>query len=200
MNKKIQGFCRPDASAIARVYVETWRSAYAGLLPDHVLAGMSEAKQRRHWRAQIASGDTVMVVDHPANGVVGVGSCGVCRDWRFAGSGEIFTLYVAPDWQDQGHGRDLLAAMLRAMRSAGFDAAVLWVLARNPSRFFYEAVGGKRVATRDERLWGTVLPEYAYEWRPLPTPLLLGRSRTTQDDGSFRSGLPGDLAQLYGDV
>lgn len=36
-----------DAAAVAEVYVETWRSAYAGLLPDKVLTGMSESRQRR---------------------------------------------------------------------------------------------------------------------------------------------------------
>ncbi|MDD9917339.1 MAG: N-acetyltransferase [Rhodospirillaceae bacterium] len=175
-----------DADAIAKVYVETWRSAYAGLVPDDVLTGMSESRQRRQWKAQIASGDTVMVAEHPEYGIVGMGSCGLCRDWRFAGSGEIYTLYVLPDWQDQGHGRDLLTAMLRAMRSAGFDGAVLWVLAGNPSRFFYEAMGGRQVAQREERLWQTVLPELAYQWRPLPQPLLLGRS--AQDDDTLHDG------------
>jgi hypothetical protein len=76
--------------------------------------------------------------------------------------------------------------MLRAMRSAGFEGAVLWVLAGNPSRFFYEAMGGRQVATRNETIWSTVLPELAYEWRPLPQPLLLGRS--AQDDGSIHHG------------
>lgn len=177
-----------DAAAIALVYIESWRSAYAGLVPDAVLTGMSLSKQRRRWVSQIASGDTVMVADHPTHGIVGVGSCGLCRDVRFAGSGEIYTLYLLPDWQDQGYGRELLAAMLRAMRSAGFDAAVLWVLARNPSRFFYEAMGGERVAEREEQLWGTMLPEIAYEWRPLPQPLLLGRPSSAEDDGAMQSG------------
>jgi ribosomal protein S18 acetylase RimI-like enzyme len=177
-----------DAAPIASVYIETWRMAYAGLIPDSVLVEMSETRQRRHWTAQIAGGDTVMVADHPAHGIVGMGSCGLCRDWRFAGAGEIYTLYVLPEWQDQGHGRELLNAMLRAMRAAGFDTAVLWVLERNPSRFFYEAMGGKRVAVRDERIWNTVLPEIAYQWRPLPEPLLLGRPNSVRDDGSFHGG------------
>ena len=177
-----------DAAAIAPVYVESWRSAYAGLVPDSVLTGMSLSRQRRRWVSQIASGDTVMVADHPVDGIVGVGSCGLCRDIRFAGSGEIYTLYLAPDWQDQGYGRELLSAMLSAMRSAGFDAAILWVLARNPSRFFYEAMGGERVAEREEQLWGTTLPEIAYEWRPLPQPLLLGRSGSAEGNGSLHTG------------
>ena len=50
-----------DAATIAKVYVETWRSAYAGLVPDDVLIGMSASRQLRQWKAQIVSDDTVMV-------------------------------------------------------------------------------------------------------------------------------------------
>ena len=182
MNEMLIRGARPDdAAAIAKVFVETWRSAYAGLVPDDVLTGMAEPRQRRQWKTQIASSNTVMVADHPDYGIVGIGSCGSCRELRFAGYGEVYTLYVLPDWQDQGHGKALLTAMLRVMCSAGFDAAVLWVLAGNPSRFFYEAMGGKHVAHRKERLWQTVLPELAYEWRPLPQPLLLGWSTPDED-------------------
>ena len=34
-----------DARAIARIEVETWRSTYAGMLPDRVLLNMSERRQ-----------------------------------------------------------------------------------------------------------------------------------------------------------
>ena len=175
-----------DAATIAKVYVETWRSAYAGLAPDDVLIGMSASRQLRQWKAQIVSDDTVMVAEHPKYGIIGIGSFGLCRDWQFAGSGEIYTLYILPDWQDQGHGRDLLTAILYAMRSAGFDGAVLWVLARNQSRFFYEAMGGRQVAQRNEHLWQTSLPELAYRWRSLPQRLLLGRS--VHNGNTFHDG------------
>lgn len=178
---------RPDdAGAIAQVYVETWRNAYAGLVPNEVLVGMAEPRQRRQWKTQISSGDMVLVADHPDYGIVGMGSCGPCREKRFVGSGEIYTLYVLPEWQEEGHGKDLLTAMLRVLCSSGFDGAVLWVLSSNPSRFFYEAMGGQQVAQREEYLWQTVLHELAYEWRPLPQPLLLGRS--ISDEDSFHDG------------
>jgi hypothetical protein len=43
------------------------------------------------------------------------------------------------------------------------------VLADNPARFFYEAMGGRRIRERDERLWGVDLHEAAYGWRDLET-------------------------------
>ena len=39
-----------DARGIARVHVETWRSAYAGILPDRVIVQMSVDDKAAAWR------------------------------------------------------------------------------------------------------------------------------------------------------
>jgi GNAT superfamily N-acetyltransferase len=157
-----------DAAAIAALYIDTWRTAYAGLLPDRVLLGMSQATQQPHWARQIGGADTVLVAVNGQDQPIGVASGGGCRDRRFRGAGEVFTLYVSPSHQGQGHGKALFDEILSAHSELGRDSALLWVLARNPSRFFYEAMGGVRVAERDESLWGVVLPEIAYQWTLLP--------------------------------
>ena len=46
---RIRRAAKADASAIARVHVETWQSAYAGLLPDMTLAQMSDVRQAAWW-------------------------------------------------------------------------------------------------------------------------------------------------------
>ena len=158
-----------DAAAIAALYIDAWRTAYAGLVPDRVLVEMSQATQQYRWSRQIGGADTVLVAVNGRRDVVGVASGGECRDRRFPGAGEVFTLYVAPDHQGQGHGRSLLEAMLGAHRDSDRTAALLWVLARNPSRFFYQAMGGIQVAERTESIWGVVLPEIAYRWALSPS-------------------------------
>ena len=45
--------------------------------------------------------------------------------------------------------------------------AALWVLSGNPSRYFYEAMGGKPIAERKEAFAGTMLDETAYAWLDL---------------------------------
>ena len=40
---------RDDAAAIGRVHVETWQAAYAGMLPDAMLVGMSDVRQSAWW-------------------------------------------------------------------------------------------------------------------------------------------------------
>ncbi|MDH3234055.1 MAG: hypothetical protein OEQ29_11080, partial [Alphaproteobacteria bacterium] len=42
-----------DAAAIGQVYVETWRTTYAGMVPDNVLLEMSEEIQGARWAGVI---------------------------------------------------------------------------------------------------------------------------------------------------
>ena len=42
--------------------------------------------------------------------------------------------------------------------------AVIWVVAQNHSRFFYEAMGGIGRTIRTEQLWKTNVATIGYEW------------------------------------
>lgn len=160
-----------DAQGLAGVYVETWRTTYAGMVPDKVLLEMSEGTQAVRWARSIARGDElVMLAEDAAKGIVGMSSGGRARG-EHGCKAEIFTLYVLPDEQGRGVGRALLAGMFAAFLEQSLDSAIIWVLAANPARFFYETTGGKRSAEREERLWGTDLPEIAYIWRDLADAL-----------------------------
>jgi GNAT superfamily N-acetyltransferase len=173
-----------DARAIARVHVECWRSAYAGIIPDRVMVDMSVDDKASFWRGMVlraGSREAVLVASVADAGggrgeIVGFASCGPA-DRRSGGNGpagfdgEVHTLYVLSDWQEQGLGRALLSSGFRALKRAGFSSAFVWVLAQNPSRFFYEAMGGNRIGERAESLWGVELPEIAYGWPDLEAAL-----------------------------
>ena len=175
---------KTDASAIGRVHVETWRSAYAGLLPDTMLARMSDVRQSAWWSRAIADpGESrgIFVADDEEAGVIGFGSCGPVRDppdglnGTEQRVGEVYTLYVESDFQNQGLGRRLLDAMLRQLQADGCDTAILWMLADNPARFFYEGLGGDLVGHRTDRMGGEPVDEVAYAWRDLDAPLVRRR-------------------------
>jgi GNAT superfamily N-acetyltransferase len=153
-----------DAEAIARIHVETWRVSYAGMLPDDLLVGMSLEKQMRMWRRMLQGGETVVVAEDPRYGIVGFGSYGPSRSARRDFTGEVYTLYVLPDFQGLGIGQGLLRALFGALGREGHQAALIWVLAPNPSRYFYEAMGGKAVARRNTRMGDRTVPEIAYGW------------------------------------
>ncbi len=168
-----------DAAAIGRVYVDTWRSIYAGLVPDKVLIGMSHLGSAASWARTLNAGERgqgVHVADNGNGEVVGFASHGRSRDPRLGFAGEVYTLYVLDDYQGRGLGRELLLAAFAGFRGRGLGSAVIWVLTGNPSRFFYEAMGGRRVGQRREKMFGTSLPETAYGWSDLDSTLSEART------------------------
>jgi ribosomal protein S18 acetylase RimI-like enzyme len=157
-----------DARSIARLDVETWRATYAGLLSRSYLVGLSERRREAGWRSVILREPRdVRVAVEEGEAVVGFGSCGPNRGDRFY-AGEVFTLYVAPDWQDQGIGRRLLIGLFRRLVATGRPSAILWVLRDNPSRFFYERLGGRQVSRKAFAVGGSTIEAVAYGWRDVP--------------------------------
>jgi len=192
---KIRDAHQEDAAGIARVHVESWRATYPGLVPDRVLVSMSLQRHRAQWRhalgyPRVQHAALVASVDEPLGGqlaqdetggggeyVVAFGSCGPARDGSLHHAGEIYTLYVSPQHQDLGIGRALLHGLFDCLLARGMDSGLVWVLSDNPSRFFYETMGGRRVAERVECVWGTVLGEAAYGWPDLHAARTLHHAR-----------------------
>ncbi|GAB5468700.1 MAG: GNAT family N-acetyltransferase [Rhodospirillales bacterium] len=173
-----------DAEGIAAVHVETWRTTYAGLIPDRYLLDLSPEIQAARWRRLIARPspkDETLVIDGGAEGILGFGSSGPARQAGAPARAEIYTLYVAGDRQGRGFGRALLTQLLRGLHRRGFPDAFLWVLSGNPARFFYQALGGQRAGRQDEPFAGTRLSEEAYCWPDLASWL------TERAEGDRRS-------------
>jgi ribosomal protein S18 acetylase RimI-like enzyme len=157
-----------DAHGIAQLDVETWRATYAGVLSSSYLVGLSARRREVGWRMVILREPRdVRVAIDPTGAILGFGSCGPSRSERHF-PGEVFTLYVAPDQQNQGIGRRLLIALFRRLVASGLDAAIVWVLRDNPSRFFYERLGGHQVSRRAIAVGGSPVVALAYGWRDLP--------------------------------
>jgi ribosomal protein S18 acetylase RimI-like enzyme len=171
-----------DARAIAGLDVETWRSTYAGILSPGYLVGLSERRREMGWRMTILREprDVRVAVDI-AGMIRGFGSCGPSRSERHY-PGEVFTLYVAPDWQNRGIGRRLLISLFRRLAASGLDAAIVWVLRDNPSRFFYERLGGRRVSYKPIDVGGGRVEAISYGWPDLPAYLAAMSSEDREPD------------------
>ena len=167
-----------DAPLIGAVHVAAWRSAYPGLLPETYLATLSVSRQAAYYDRQIRVGGGVYVAiasgqDVPSGagprvvGFITVGRGRTRLPGPFQADGEIETLYVLDDWRDAGVGRRLLRTGAAHLAAAGSSAAFLWVLRDNPSRWFYQHLGGRCVAEADVRVAGVTLLQLAYAWDPI---------------------------------
>ena len=155
-----------DADEIGRIQVETWRAAYAGLMPDDAVASFDVASQQRFWRDVLGrtprpAGATFVVED--GGEVVGFASVGVSRDESAAQEGELFAIYLHPTRWGNGIGRALLQRAEESMRSSGFRRALLWVLAGNErAERFYRAAGWEQDGRKVEDFQGATVTELSY--------------------------------------
>lgn len=151
---------RDDTDEIARVYVDTWRATYAGILPEKFLAAMDVERQAKGWRREVGSKNDVIVIAQ-GDTIAGFCSGGRERDHDTFFRGEIFTLYVDPSAQREGHGSRLLVEMLRRLQGP----VIVWVLEENhDARDFYEALGGMPVRRRTEKVGGEPMGQVAYAY------------------------------------
>ncbi len=160
-----------DADACARVIVDTWRVAYAGIVPSEVLAQLSYAEHANSYRrsgADRTSGRFTLVAENDVGEVVGLTWAGPAWESEAVHTAEIRMLYVLPEHQHQGLGRALLRAAVQRLQEAAHAALLIWVFKDNrPARAFYEALGGQLLRERTRELHGFPVQETAYAWRDL---------------------------------
>ena len=135
-----------DAEDVARVQLETWRTAYAGLLPPEAL-DLPEDEVTAAWRAAITEAATPrhrVLVAVEGQDVVGFTASAPAGDDGLAAdtTSEVTALLVVPRWGRRGHGSRLLAASVDGWRDDGVRTAVTWAFERDPAtRRFLEAAG-----------------------------------------------------------
>ena len=159
-----------DAAAIAHVHVESWRNTYRSLMPDAVLEGLSVERRAEFWRGVLERAKKQFVfVAQDEGRTVGFVNGGPEQEADPHYTAELYALYLLKEYQGCGYGKALFSATVKTLIERGHTAMLLWVLSTNPSRGFYEAVGGSYLKTKPLELGGMTLIEVAYSWDDLPS-------------------------------
>lgn len=148
-----------DAPEIARIHVETWRTAYGGIIPASFLASLSLENRKAMWTRALAEGRSILLVDAEEERMTGWVSAGPSRDASHPSESEIYALYVLPSHWGRGIGHRLSQAVEAALPPS--QPISLWVLAGNERAIrFYERAGyvfdGR---TKEERFGDVCLVE-----------------------------------------
>jgi GNAT superfamily N-acetyltransferase len=135
--------------AVADLHVRSWQVAYRGVVPDPILDGFSIPQRRDAWvrtiglaGAEPSRAGRIWVVEE-AGCVRGFATTRPGRDDDLPpGTGEVHSIYLAPEAWNRGLGSALLASAVDDLRSRGFSPLVLWVIEANArARRFYERAG-----------------------------------------------------------
>jgi ribosomal protein S18 acetylase RimI-like enzyme len=153
-----------DAADVAAIHDAAWRGAYRGLIPGADLEKMISRRGPRWWQSALGRGSRVLVLTF-GDDVAGYANFGRNRARSLPFEGEIYELYLKPEYQGLGFGRRLFKDARKELASAGFEGLAIWALADNdPAVGFYCALGGQAVARSSETFGGRTLEKIAFGW------------------------------------
>ena len=170
-----------DSPALARVQVDSYRTAYAGILPQAYLDHFTYEEQEQDWRKLLsaarssasATDDILLVAETQAGEIAGyaLGRPGPTGIPPY--DSELVALHVRQTHQRLGIGRQLISAVAGQLQQRGCKALLLWTLAMNPVRTLYEGLGGQLVGEKESQLGEDCIAiDVAYGW-PDITKLVL---------------------------
>jgi ribosomal protein S18 acetylase RimI-like enzyme len=157
-----------DSKAVARVQVDSYRSAYIGILPRSYLDHFTYEAQTRDWRDHFDSEHDSILYIAEADGseivAYTLARISPCETDPF--ESELVALHAIPSCQRKGIGRQLMIAASNEIKMRGGRSMMLWVLAQNPSCRLYERLGGRLMGQRRISLGegDTTVLEVAYGW------------------------------------
>ncbi len=160
-----------DAAGIASVHIASWRTTYRGIVPDEVLANLSEERRAAAWQTAIGDHRQFTFVAEEDGAITGFANGGVEREGQVRNRDgrvfdcELYAIYLIEPSQNRGTGTQLFHAVAEELNRAGFRRLLVWVLTENTgARKFYEARGGIFEAEKSFSIGDAELSETAYGW------------------------------------
>lgn len=154
-----------DAASIAKVYIDSWKTTYSGILPDEFLQTLTYEPKK--WREQIVN-QPIHIAEDKDGYMVGFAMGGKERTGKYAGyDGELYAIYLLEDYQRKGIGNMLFQKVVEQLYKDGVDTMIVMVLADNPAKHFYEAMGGSLLQRTKLHVGGHELPTLVYGWKDI---------------------------------
>ena len=149
-----------DLFAVSRVYEESWRGTYRGLLSQEYLDSIPVGKWVPYLKQ--AGRESLLLLD--GEKIVGTASCCASRLPEVSGWGEIISIYLLPEYWGKGGGKLLFSAVVEQLEAMGHRKIFLWVLEENRrARAFYEHMGFRPNGTYiDDEIGGIPVREMQY--------------------------------------
>jgi len=161
---KIRPARASDAQDIADAHDLAWRAAYQGIIPGPELDKLINRRGAEWWQGAIRKGSRVSLLQHVAT-VAGYANYGRNRARSLPYEGEIYEIYLRPEYQGLGFGRRLFTSVRHELADYGYKSLIVWALFDNlPAVDFYRALDGKVVARASEKFGNRTLDKIAFGW------------------------------------
>ena len=162
-----------DARGIALVHVDTWRTTYAGIVPDEFLRNLSYDRRERQWQSFYAKPEprSHLWIALDGDKIIGFSSGGHEQNAE-EHEGEVYAIYLLSSYHGRGIGKELFQRSFAHLRVDGFTSVIVWALADNPTCNFYRKMGGLEYSEKMEDIGGVSLKEISFRWSRIESGIL----------------------------
>lgn len=143
MKIKIRKIKPGDEAIVSRIQIESWKSAFAGILSQKELERNTDFENVKSMyenvlKKDLAQGWILLIDDEPHC----IAFWGKSREVDLSDYAELICIHSLQNRWSKGYGSMMLEKILDEMRMAGYKNAMLWVFKENNrARKFYEKHG-----------------------------------------------------------
>ncbi|UOQ92712.1 GNAT family N-acetyltransferase [Halobacillus shinanisalinarum] len=157
-----------DAAAIAKISVDTWRATYKGIVSQAFLDQMSYQERTNKWKQKLIDPKMFSYIAETEKGeAVGYANGGGLRGEGAEKLAELYAIYILPNYQRSGLGKQLLKPVVQTCVDHSFEQMVVWVLEGNKAVLFYKALGAEKYDQDTIELAGETLNLFGYRFKDL---------------------------------
>lgn len=128
-----------DASSLANIIVESWRSAYSDLIPkDEIIKYLDKERRQQQFEKFIADEEIILIQTY--DGIpAGLVFANKGNDEQIEYCGSIYSIYILEEYWGKGIGTHLMDEVINILQDEGCKQISLWVYEANiRARRFYE--------------------------------------------------------------
>ena len=159
-----------DRTAISRIYEESWKHAYKGIVPQDYLDTIPVGL----WAKCFDDPGVYTLICIENGKIIGTSSFSKSRSAKYPDSGEVISIYFLPEFIGRGYGSKLMGSVMDELNKLGFKEVFLWTLEDNDrAKHFYESNGFS--CNRDYQdiiIGGKKLREVRYTYRFVEDPIM----------------------------
>ncbi|MDQ0159908.1 GNAT family N-acetyltransferase [Alkalibacillus salilacus] len=164
----IRRACVEDAEQIAKVHEQTWIETYQPIIEQDDLQQITSFEHRKiMWETALQTNHHVFVLETLHEEIVGFIAGGKARTDYLEVEGEIYNIYVSPDYQGGGYGKELLRTFVEECETIGYQSLLVWILTDNPNGEFYVRLGARPIEAEQITIGKGTYEETAYGWYDL---------------------------------
>lgn len=173
-NITIHPATKSDIPVIAALHIKGWQGAYGGIVDQACLDSLSVQERQKQWEEWLdPAARPVLIARDDSGHAAGFVSFGKLQTpppgsspIRPLYSGEIYALYLLPDYYRQGIGTSLLRAAASGLTPLKHRSLCLWVAEKNVRAVsFYKKMGGERCGKKDVCIGSSPVREVCFGWR-----------------------------------